>query len=101
MFLRVTKLLEFEFELGIECFQNIIDSRCYKRTLSKKYYLKVGKTKTALDEEEISAAIIKTFQTRYHFDRQTRWLCKKNELVGHFPLAKSSKFATKNVYQSR
>lgn len=65
----VTKLLEFELELGIESFQKIIDSRCYKKTLNRKYFLKMDKTKTALDEQETSAAIIKTFDTMYHFER--------------------------------
>ena len=65
----VTKLLEFEFELGIESFQKIIDSRCYKKTLNRKYFLKMDKTKTALDEQETSAATIKNFDTMYHFER--------------------------------
>ena len=65
----VTKLLEFEFELGIECFQKIIDSRCYKKTLNRKYFLKIDKSKTALDEQETSAAIIKNFDAMYHFER--------------------------------
>ena len=61
--------MEFEFELGIESFQKIIDSRCYKKTLNRKYFLKMDKTKTALDEQETSAAIIKRFDTMYHFER--------------------------------
>ena len=58
-------------------FSKMIDSRCYKKTLYRKYYLKMDKTKTALDEEETSVANVKNFKTRYHFEQKIRGLCKK------------------------
>ena len=40
----VTKLLKFEFEIEIECLEKLIYSRYYKKTLNKKYFLKMEKT---------------------------------------------------------
>ena len=90
----VTKLIEFEFELGIKCFQKKLIQNVTKNILTGIIFHRWTKQKKQrLQQQLVNISTGCTFlNNKYVF-----CVKKINALFGHFSLEKSNKFAKKNL----
>ena len=90
----VTKLIEFEFELGIKCFQKKLIQNVTKKILTGIIFHRWTKQKKQrLQQQLVNISTGCTFlNNKYVF-----CVKKINALFGHFSLEKSNKFAKKNL----